>query len=301
MVDVSGKQISLRTATASGKIFCNEDTIRTIKENKLPKGDLFNIAKAAALLASKNTSNLIPHCHPVTIDNMEVNFEVSSNFVKIEAMGKSISRTGIEMEVLTAVSIAALTIYDLLKPIDKQLEISEIQLLDKKGGKTDLKNKVKKGHTVAVLVCSDSTAARKREDNSGIIIKKMFEKYNAEIKDYQIIPDNPEDIKQYIEKWADDGIEFIISTGGTGISPRDNTVDTIKDLLNTEITGISEAMRTYGGMRTPWAMFSRSVAGIYKNSVIVTLPGSSNGARESLEALLPGLFHAQKMLKGGGH
>lgn len=272
-----------------------------IQEDKLPKGNLLDIAKAAGLLAAKKTSDLIPHCHPVSIDGMDIKFSLESNNVEIQVTGKSIGRTGIEMEVLTSCSVAALTIYDLLKPVDKNLEISGIKLTKKTGGKSDYKKDLRNDHKAAILVCSDSTAAGTRQDKSGKIIEEMLQKFGVNIADYQIIPDDPETITKYIMHWAEEGIHFIFTTGGTGFGPRDNTVDAIIDLLEKDTSGIVEAMRMHGMMRTPRAMLSRAIAGIINKSVVITLPGSSDGARESLEGILPGLFHARGMIMGEGH
>ncbi len=302
MIDITKKQISLRTAKATGKVICSSDTISKIKNKSLPKGDLLNIAKAAGLLASKNTSNLIPHCHPVSIDSMDINFDLNDiGEVIVSVEGKSIGRTGIEMEVLSAVSACTLTIYDLLKPIDKNMEITSIKLIGKTGGRTDKKLKIKSGTKAAILVCSDSTAKGTRKDKSGLIIKEMLSKYEIDVVDYQIVADEPNLIEQQIKNWIKDDIHFIFTTGGTGLGPRDKTVDTIKNIIERDANGISEAIRTYGGMRTPLAMLSRSISGSVANTLIITLPGSSNGAREGLEAILPGVFHARKMLIGEGH
>ena len=286
-----------------------------IKNNTLPKGNLFDVAKAAGFLAAKNTQNLIPHCHPVSIDGLSVDFEILSSTdtsslfnsnnklgVLIVVEGKSIGRTGIEMECLTAVSICALTIYDLLKPLnDAELEISSIRLIQKTGGKTDRQKFFKNGQKAAVLVCSDSTFAGKREDKSGVMIKEMLGKYNTEVTAYKILPDEPEQIKKQILEWVALDIPFIFTTGGTGLGPRDKTVEAVSSIIERDADGISEAMRSFGQMRTPLAMMSRSVAGSINHSLIVTLPGSSDGVRESLEAILPAVFHARKMLKGGDH
>ena len=209
MKDITSKQITLRTAAAEGKVLCSQKAIDLIRTNSLPKGDLFNIAKAAAMLAAKNTSNLIPHCHPVAIEGMSIEFEtfdskedINLGVVKISVEAKSIGRTGIEMEVLTAVSVAALTIYDLLKPVDKNLSITDIILTNKKGGKSDKKFKVKQGITAAILVCSDSTAEGKREDKSGLIIKEMLLSYGVEIADYKIVPDEKNSIQNAVKDWV---------------------------------------------------------------------------------------------------
>ena len=316
MRDISGKQITLRTAVGVGAVLCSKESIELIKNDKLPKGNLFDVARAAGFLAAKNTSNLIPHCHPVGIEAMKINFEIidkekhkdlltadilEKTGVIITGEAKSIGRTGIEIEVLTAISVSALVVYDLLKPVDKNLEITSIRLLEKKGGKSDRQKFFNTSPTCAVLVCSDSTAAGKREDKSGVIIQEMLKEVKAEIVDYKIIPDEPEIIKSQILKWADEDVHFIFTTGGTGLGPRDNTVGTVRNILERDADGITEAMRAYGQMRTPLAMMSRAVAGSIKYTTIITLPGSSEGAREGLEAILPGVFHARKMLKGGGH
>ncbi len=310
MVDITAKQITLRIAKASGKVICQPETLNRIKNNTLPKGNLLDVARAAGLLASKNTSQYIPHCHPVSIDAMDIQFELldpstnpdeKDHGVLISAEGKSIGRTGIEMEVITAVSICAITIYDLLKPIDKSLEITSIKLLEKSGGKTQYRKEVKKGTRAAVLVCSDSTAEGKREDKSGVIIKDILSSYDVQIADYQIVPDEKDIIQKTILNWVQQDIPYIFTTGGTGLGPRDHTVDAVQEIIERDAPGISEAIRVYGGMRTPLAMLSRSISGSIKNTLVITVPGSSNGAKESLEAIVPGLFHARKMFLGGGH
>lgn len=151
------------------------------------------------------------------------------------------------------------------------------------------------------MVCSDSTAEGKREDTSGKLIQQMLEELNANVKHYRIVPDNKEQIQQQIKEWVKEDIHFIFTTGGTGLGPRDNTVSAVKEILERDADGISEAIRNYGQMRTPLAMMSRGIAGSIGQTLIITLPGSSDGARESLEAILPAVFHARKMMKGGGH
>jgi cyclic pyranopterin monophosphate synthase len=316
MRDITGKQISLRTAKAQGLVLCPPEILEMVKNGSIPKGNIFEIAKAAGLLAAKNTHNLIPHCHPVAIDALEISYQLITPSspdladqslkdkygILIHADAKSIGRTGIEMEALMTVSIVALTIYDLLKPLgNKDIEIGGIKLLDKTGGKSDRAKFTKRPHQAAVLVCSDSTSAGTRKDSSGLIIKDMLESHNTVIADYQIVPDEKEIIQQKILGWVDQGIPFIFTTGGTGLGPRDSTVEAVSEIIEREAPGIAEAMRVYGGMRTPLAMLSRSVAGCIGETLVITLPGSSNGVRESLEAILPGVFHAKAMLGGGGH
>ena len=316
MRDISHKQITLRTARAVAIIFCSENSIELIKSNALPKGNLFDVARAAGFLGAKLTPQLLPHCHPVTIDAMDFTFEfinrelhnelfdeniLNKTGIVIQGEAKSIGRTGIEMETLTAVSVAALEIYDMLKPVDTKLEIGNVRLLEKKGGKSDRNRYIEESPSCAVLVCSDSTAKGERDDKSGLLICDMLKKVNGNVLHYKILPDDKEAIQKQIKDWVADDIQFIFTTGGTGLGPRDNTVSAVKEILERDADGITEAMRTFGQMRTPLAMMSRSVAGAIGKTLIVTLPGSPNGAKESLEAILPGVFHARKMMEGGGH
>lgn len=316
MRDITHKSITLRTARAVGVLFCCAETITLIREDRLPKGNLFDVARAAGFLGAKAVPQLLPHCHPVAIDGMKMEFEFLDPSEHLELLGaadagrsgivitgeaRSIGRTGIEMEILAGVSIAALEIYDMLKPVDKQLEIGRIRLLEKKGGKSDRDRYFATPPTCAVLVCSDSTAAGKREDKSGRVIKDMLGTVNARVVDYAVVPDEKSAIQRQVREWVDKDIQFIFTTGGTGLGPRDNTVAAVKEMLERDADGIAEAMRAYGQERTPMAMMSRGVAGSIGHTLVVTLPGSSDGARESLEAILPAVFHARKMMKGGGH
>lgn len=314
MRDVSHKQITLRTAKAVAVVYCSESTIQQIRKDELPKGNLFDVARAAAFLGAKSTPMLLPHCHPVGIDGMEVHFEwlqdtsmeeIVNNDqrtgIVIIGEAKSIGRTGIEMEILTGVSVAALEIYDMLKPVDTTLEIGQIKLLKKTGGKSDRNRFFATPPDCAVLVCSDSTAAGTREDGSGKMIIKMLQDVNANVKYYDIVPDDKETIQQKILQWVKEDIPFIFTTGGTGLGPRDNTVEAVKEIIERDADGITEAMRHHGQMRTPLAMMSRCIAGSINHTLIVTLPGSTKGAQESLEGILPAVFHARKMMLGGGH
>ncbi len=316
MRDISHKQITLRTARAVAIIFCSDKSIELIKSNALPKGNLFDVARAAGFLGAKLTPQFLPHCHPVTIDAMDFTFEfinrelhtelfdeniLNKTGIVIQGEAKSIGRTGIEMETLTAVSVAALEIYDMLKPVDTKLEIGNVRLLEKKGGKSDRNRYSEESPSCAVLVCSDSTAKGEREDKSGLLISEMLKQVNGQIVYYMILPDDKEAIQKQIKDWVAEDIQFIFTTGGTGLGPRDNTVSAVKEILERDADGITESMRTFGQMRTPLAMMSRSVAGAIGKTLIVTLPGSPNGAKESLEAILPGVFHARKMMEGDGH
>ena len=138
MVDVSGKDITVRTAEAFAEVFVSAELFEKIKNNELEKGDVLTTAKIAGIQGGKKTSELIPLCHNIFISKIDVRLELNEEkkSVKIHSFAKTKSVTGIEMEALTAASIAALTVYDMCKAVDKSIVIKEIKLISKTGGKS---------------------------------------------------------------------------------------------------------------------------------------------------------------------
>ncbi|EOU2013118.1 cyclic pyranopterin monophosphate synthase MoaC [Clostridium perfringens] len=138
MVDVSNKNETERIAIATGTVKASSETIELIKSGQIGKGDVLGVARVAGIMAMKNTSNLIPMCHPVMITGSSIDFEIDSekNEIRIIATSKVVHKTGVEMEALTGVSIAALTIYDMCKAVDKRMVIGDIHLIKKLGGKS---------------------------------------------------------------------------------------------------------------------------------------------------------------------
>jgi cyclic pyranopterin phosphate synthase len=138
MVDVSGKGLTTRVAVASGSISMKVDTLRLIKQGKIEKGDVLGVARVAGIMAAKKTSGLIPMCHPLSITSVAIDFTIDDKkkSVDIKSTVKVTGQTGVEMEALTATSVAALTIYDMCKAVDKEMVIGEIMLLEKSGGKS---------------------------------------------------------------------------------------------------------------------------------------------------------------------
>ena len=300
MRDISHKITTLRTATAQAIVkVSKQETIDAIVNKTVPKGDVFEMAKAAGFLAVKKTPDLLPDCHPIPIEHTEIKYNIQGLEVFIEISVKASYKTGVEVEAMHGASVVALTMYDMLKPIDKEIEICSIKLLSKKGGKTDYQDNFDKGIKTAVVVMSDSVAAGKKEDKSGKAIKAKLETLGIEVAEYVIIPDDPEDIKSTIISLCDNGAELVITTGGTGVSPRDKTPEAMKSVIEQEIPGIMEAARNYGQQRTPYAMLSRGVAGLRGKTLIVTLPGSTRGAAETMDALFPSLLHIFKVLEHG--
>ena len=302
MVDITHKIITQRTATAQAIVKVGTpETLQAIVNKTVPKGDVLEVARTAGLFAVKNTSNAIPDCHPIPIEYTGIEYELLEDSILIRVTVKAIYRAGVEVEAMHGASIVALTMYDMLKPIDKQVEISTIKLLHKKGGKSDFGAKKRLDLSVAVIVCSDSVSAGKKEDRAGKVITDKITNLGLKVSHYAIIPDEIKDIQTTINQLCEDQKELIILSGGTGLSNRDVTPEAIIPLLDRRIPGIEEAIRSYGQQRTPYAMLSRSVVGFKGNTLIMALPGSTAGASESIDAVFPSVLHLFQLLNGFNH
>jgi cyclic pyranopterin phosphate synthase len=136
MVDVSGKSASKRRATAVGTVHTTPEVVSLIAVGDLPKGDALATARVAGILAAKRTSDLIPLCHQIALSSVDVDFEIGSSAIEISAAARTTDRTGVEMEALTAVTVAALAVYDMIKSVDPEARIDNVRVLRKEGGKT---------------------------------------------------------------------------------------------------------------------------------------------------------------------
>src|SRR3989338_7841608 len=166
MKSVSDKITTARCAKAVSVMIAKPKTIERLKSNDLPKKDVLAVARVAGVQAAKKTFDLIPYCHPIPIDWVEISFDVQPDRVLVSAEVEAIWKTGVEMEALCAASVAALTIYDMLKPVDKDMEIVSTKLVEKKGGKSDYQEVLPSGFKAAVLVTSDGTAQGTRDRKS---------------------------------------------------------------------------------------------------------------------------------------
>lgn len=303
MVNITHKNTTLRKAIAQATIcVSNSKTITAIVEKQVPKGDVFEMAKTAGLFAAKRTSDMIPDCHPLPIEYTNIQFEIDNLTVHIRVEIHTIYKTGVEVEAMHAASVVALTMYDMLKPIDKKLSIENIKLLEKIGGKTDYQKIIGENKfSASVVVCSDRVSKGEKEDRSGKIIVEKLKSYKMDVQHYTIIPDEISEIQKIAQEEALQGTNLLVYTGGTGMSPRDFTPEALQPLIERPIPGIEEAIRSYGQDRTPFSMLSRSVAGMIKNTLVLALPGSTKGVSESMEAVFPALLHVFKVIEGGDH
>ena len=301
MVDITHKKNTLRSATAEAILAVSKEaTIKAIENKTVPKGDVFEMSRAAGLLGVKKTPELLPDCHPLPIEYAGFEFKINGLEIKISCTLKTIYKTGVEVEAMHGASIVALNMYDMLKPLDKAVEIGAIRLVSKKGGKGD-RHKVKAHVTAAVHVCSDTVSKGEKEDKAGKEVTHSLETWGVNVVNYTIIPDEIDQIQVQLKKQVEQGTSLSLFVGRTGLSLSDRTPEAIAPLLEKRIPGMEEAIRKYGQDRTSYAALSRSVVGMIGDCLVMALPGSTKGAVESLNAIFPEAFHLFDIITGAQH
>ena len=309
MVDVGDKPVTSRRAVAGAVVRFDPAVLATLLDAGGPKGDAFVTARLAGIGAAKRTAELIPLCHPLPLDRVDVELTADreSGVVTIRAEARATARTGVEMEALTAASVAALTLYDMAKALQRDIVIERIELLEKSGGRSgDYARDAAPGkpaaHEAVVVTCSNRSAAGERADESGPALLAALRQAGWDVApEPVVVPDDEVVIADTIARLADAGHRLILTTGGTGLTPTDVTPAATRRVIEREVPGMAELMRAAGLASTPMAALSRGVVGVRGATLVANLPGSPRGATESLDALLPVLRHALEQLVGGDH
>jgi cyclic pyranopterin phosphate synthase len=319
MVDVSGKTPSVRRAVASGRYRTRADVIALLRDDALPKADVLTTARLAGIGGAKRTSELIPLCHPLPLDAVTVDLELDIDSVVITATATTTGRTGVEMEALTAVAVAGLTLHDMVKAVDPAGVLGEIRLLEKTGGvrgpwsrdaaalaqtaaepaQSAPEHPAVRPRTGIVLVSSTRAASGERPDETGPVIAAWLGEHGIAVDEVVVAPDAG--VAEALQAALASAPAVILTTGGTGPSPSDRTPDAVAAEIDIELPGIAEAIRARGREAVPTAALSRGVAGIARGTVIVTLPGSRGGVRDGLAVLDELLPHLLDQLAGGDH
>ncbi len=307
MINITHKSNTLRKAIAEAVVkTSSEATIAAVKNRAVPKGDVLEFARVAGLFAVKKTADMIPDCHPMPVEFTSVSYTFSDTEIHIQMEVHTVYKTGVEVEAMHGVSVVALTLYDMLKPIDKGIEIAHIRLVSKTGGKSDAQKlalrEVCARSKAQVVVCSDSVFRGDAQDKAGAMVVERLIDHGMTVNPLVVVPDEVAAIQACVMNHAHDHkVDVLLFVGGTGLSHRDVTPEAVRPLLTREIEGIMEVARRYGQDKMPFAMLSRGVAGMVNDTLVVTLPGSTKGAQETMDAIFPAVMHVFAVKDGQKH
>ena len=314
MIDVGAKPITHRIAVAGGHLQTTPEVIAMVRADRMPKAEVLATARIAGIAAAKRTSELIPLAHLIPLDGVTIDFELGESAIEIRASVSVTARTGVEMEALTAVALAGLTLHDMVKAVDPGAVLGDIKLLEKSGGKRGHWTRESPAEPVTtqpvqpappfrgravVIVSSTGAANGTRTDSTGPVITTWLTANGFAPDPVVISPDAT--IATAIQAAIASHPAVLLTTGGTGIHPQDRTPEATRAVLDQELPGIAEAIRTAGRAVTPTAALSRATAGISGSTIVVNLAGSPGAVRDGLSVLDELLPHLIDQLAGGGH
>ena len=269
MVDVGEKPPTRRTAVAGARVLVSRETFDLIRSGGMKKGDVLTVAQIAGVMGAKRTPDLIPMCHPILIDGIDLSLSLNENDLAVE--------------------------------IRASVSCGPSALQNRRRSRRFYEGGRDMNYTAAVITVSDKGFRGEREDTSGPAICSIVERCGLEVVYRSIVPDEQEDICRELIRCADEKkVALVLTTGGTGFSPRDITPEATKAVIERETPGIPEAMRAESMKITPRGCLSRSAAGIRGGTLIVNLPGSEKAAKENLLAVMDGLVHGLDMLASSG-
>lgn len=289
MKNVSAKPDTLRRAVAGAVLTLPADCIPLLAEARTDKGDALAAARFAGIMAGKRTSDIIPLCHPLAIHEVDVVFELRDTEVVITAHAETVGPTGVEMEALTAASVAGLTLYDMLKPhAGTNLSLDAIQLLTKQGGKSDHHRQTDQTLDAAVLVVSSPAT----DDTVAASVRQRLVAAGMRVRPPIDVADDSDAILDAMRRQLAEDADLVLTLGGIGAAESGHAARAVASLLDRPLPGLMETARAFGQRRAPYAMLADGAAGWAETTLLATLPGNDTDADSYLDALLPGLIRA---------
>lgn len=250
-------------------------------------------ARVAGVIAARRAGEFVPYAAAAEVDSVEIHYEADDQTLTIEVRVDAVSRKHLETRALLAASVCAVTWVD-MAPDGMAVEIGANELIETGGGLYDKPYDFDPPLEVAVLVISDAVHSGRKQDDAGEAVRTSLTELapmGVEVVANETIPDDVEIIRTRVQSLCASGLEVILCVGGTGLTPTDRTIEAIEPLFDRAIPGLMEAVRVHGQERTPRAFVSRGIAGLIGETLVVTLPGSSSGAREAMQALGPSFLH----------
>ncbi len=301
MRNITHKIETKRTAAAEAFIHVPSHLIDVVRSRKTEKGDALEVARVAAVMGAKKTWEIIPFCHQIPMSRVDVHYAFEADGIRITVTSDAIAQTGVEMESMTAAAVCALTLYDMLKPYDATVEIGHVKLLSKTGGKSDFVDRFDPAIPVAVLVVNSLVASGEKDDAAGRRVVERLEALGfVDLAVHEVIGEDAALVGARVAALSETH-ELVLTVGGTGVGIGDVVVDVVTELLDRDLPGIMEAARHHGQRRTPRALMSGGVAGLRGDALVITLPGSTGGVEDTLDALLPNVLHVVRSMRKDPH
>jgi molybdenum cofactor synthesis domain-containing protein len=243
---------------------------------------------------------MLPYTQMAEVNAVEIGFEWNDARLGISADIEGFARHDLGSRAILAANICATTIVDMLGEHGAAVTLEQVRITSQRGGLQGLAYDFEPPVQVAILVVSDAVAAGHKEDRAGAIVRERVEKlaeHGVQLTTYEIIGDDAEKLDLLLDQQVAAGVELVLTVGGTGMAHTDITVEVVGDKVERDVPGLMEMVRSYGQELTPVAFMSRGVAGLIEDTLIVTLPGSRGGARESCAVFFPAVLHVFKTLR----
>lgn len=254
-------------------------------------------ARLSGVRAARDASDLIPDAAPAELTDVTIGFDLQGRELRITTFVAGTSRAHLGTRALLAAQVAAAAIVERFSDSDTSFGEVRASIIERAGGLESLEYDFDPPIRAGVLVVSDGIASGGSGDRAGVLVRDAVGKlgrFGVEHDRDVVVRDDPESIRTRLEEWCGDGLELIFTVGGTGLAPGISAIEVVESMIDTPVPGLMEAVRDYGQEQNPLAFMSRGVAGLIGDALVVTLPGSTDAAREATEVMFPAVLHVCK-------